>query len=179
MHKHSMAAAHANQNFASESHFLNAPLYLPSLWGLCAVASFKQRRQRCVCVSVRLLVFLRRFSERPVCHQLHPPPLSSQRTLVFTADRRALFSFFFSEIKHLRAKFAGQHCFISFRLFSSAFSVVDEWTLLYFNFGNDFLKTRMDSLLHCGEEKHNKESFNLQLCDCQHSKRSAAGGATS
>lgn len=89
------------------------------------------------------------------------------------------FPFFFSEIKHLRTRFAGQHCFISFRLFSSAFSVVDEWTLLYFNFGNDFLKTRMDSLLHCGKEKHNKESFNLQLCDCQHSKRSAAGGDTS
>lgn len=36
----------------------------------------------------------------------------------------------------------------------------------------------MDSLLRCGEEKHNKESFNLQLSDCQHADRSAAGGAT-
>lgn len=103
MHKHSMAAAHANQNFASESHFLNAPLYLPFLWGLCAVASFKQRRQRCGCVSVHSHVFLlappieraTRVSSAP-----SSPALFSEDARI--ADSRALF-FPFSAIKHFAA----------------------------------------------------------------------------
>lgn len=52
------SVTHANLNFASQSHFLNAPLYLflceGSLWDL----SFTRQWQCCVCVSVCLCVSL-------------------------------------------------------------------------------------------------------------------------
>lgn len=178
MHKLSIAATHANQNFASESHFLNAPFYLPSLWGsLCkAPLSSSSDSGAFVSVCVRSSFCAHgRFSERLVCQRLHPPPLSSEDARLYCRQEST-----FLTIKHCERQFAGA-LFLSNYLFSFSsfftFSVADEWTLLCFSFGNVcfFLKTRMASLLHCGEDAHNKESFNLQ-CDCQHSKTSAAGG---
>lgn len=136
-----------------------------------------------VCARASSCAHRRFFASDPcVISSILPRSLHTERTLVFVADRRALFFFRFSfrKLNTLpRAQFAGQRCFICFRLSSGAFCVVAEWTLLYLKFGKDFLETRMDSLRRCGEEKHNKESFNLQLSDCQHADRSAAGGATS
>lgn len=119
-----------------------------------------------------------RFSKRPMCHQLSPPPFSSQGRLVFIADRRALFFIFRFRNKTLCYESSlpdSPALFLSsifpvFCCWWTDFIVLEFWQMI-------FLRTRMDSLLHCEEEKHNKESFNLLWC--QHSVRSGAGGATS
>lgn len=147
--------------FAFESHFLNAAFYLPSLWGsLCgAPLSSSGDSGAFVSVCIRTSFCARgRSSARLMCQRLYPPPLSSQRTLVLLQTGEV----FFLTIKHCGRQFAGA-LFLS-NYFSSAFPVADEWTLLCFYFGKVFffffLKATMASLLHCGEDTHNKESFN-------------------
>lgn len=141
MHKHSIAATHANQNFASESHFLNAPFYLPSLWGSLCKAPLSSSGDSGAFVSVCVRASFcahGRFSERLVCQRLYPPPLSSDDARLYCRQEST-----FLTIKHCERPFAGA-LFLSNHFFQyflccwwMDFIVLQFWQRVFFSKDKD------------------------------------------